>query len=620
MPENPNDGPTETVVEGERRNDSKRRPAVEVRAAPTLLGRYVVLGELGRGGMSVVYAAYDPALDRRVALKGVRADQLSATHQARLHREAQALARLSHPSVVTVFDVGDLSTDTFVAMELVEGTSLRDGIRQPRTWREVVRVVIAAGRGLAAAHAAGIVHRDVKPDNIMISPTGAVKLVDFGLARDLGDKSIDSVDSGQLLSEDPIAPPEDSLSASSSGSMGAAKPLEAITQHGFIVGTPAYMPPEQRSRRPEADERSDQFSLCATLYEALYRQRPFATSKREVLDRQQALTVAATPGIDTRTLAAAMPTWGTGADKLAPRWNADRRGELVASAAKLGGAATAGVGMFVAKVDQYATSWQAMYHETCEATQIHHTQSAEAMDLRMACLDRRLGELGALVDVMHDASPAVLRKAGEVGDGLPPLADCADLKALREVVRRPTEPAIAKRLAVIDGDLARLTALYAIGDMAKTVALADTVIRDAKAAGYPPQIADALYWRGRAIADRDGGAEAVAMFDQTFSASLGAGQDQRAAEAAARIAQEALWAAQLPEFERWSQITHALATRSGAAGVTRFIDQLGCMANHWFGKLRTRLARLRALADRKDGAQNEWLVTTLGIAGLGGGY
>ncbi|HEY6033392.1 MAG TPA: serine/threonine-protein kinase [Kofleriaceae bacterium] len=315
MAENPNDVPTETVVDGLRRQDTKRRPAVEVRAAPTLLGRYVVLGELGRGGMSVVYAAYDPELDRRVALKVVRADQLSATHQARLHREAQALARLSHPSVVTVFDVGDLSTDTFVAMELVEGTSLRDWIRQPRTWREVVRVVIAAGRGLAAAHAAGIVHRDVKPDNIMISPAGAVKLVDFGLARDLGDKSIDSVDSGQLLSEDPIAPPEDSMSASSSGSMGTAKPLEAITQHGYIVGTPAYMPPEQRSRRPEADERSDQFSLCATLYEALYRQRPFATSKREVLDRQQALTVAETPGIDTRTLAAPPPK-----DSDVPAW------------------------------------------------------------------------------------------------------------------------------------------------------------------------------------------------------------------------------------------------------------------------------------------------------------
>ncbi|MEO8843753.1 MAG: serine/threonine-protein kinase [Kofleriaceae bacterium] len=691
MEADPHDEPTETVVDGQRRRETKRRPVADVRAQPTLLGRYVVLGELGRGGMSVVYAAYDPELDRRVALKVVRADQLSATHQARLHREAQALARLSHPSVVTVFDVGDLATDTFVAMELVEGTSLRDWIRPPRTWREVVRVVIAAGRGLAAAHAAGIVHRDVKPDNIMISPTGAVKLVDFGLARDLGDKSIDSVDSGHLLSEDPVSPPEDSMSASSSGSMGTAKPLEVITQHGFIVGTPAYMPPEQRSRKPEADERSDQFSLCATLYEALYRQRPFATSKREVLDRQQMLTVSETPGVDTRTLAApppkdadvpawlqkvvtrglavdprqrypsvealladldrdpartmrrafaavgvllavaaiatlvtwkvlparqvvAAPTCSSGDDRVAARWNAERRGELVATATKQGGAATAAIGVFTSKVDQYAARWQAMFHETCEATQIRHSQSAEAMDLRMACLDRRLAELGALVDVMHDASPAVLRKAGEVVDGLPALSECADLKALREVVRRPTEPAIAKRLDAIDGDLARLTALYAIGDMTKTLALADSVINEARAVGYAPQLADALYWRGRTIADRDGGPEAVAMFEQTFAAALGAGEDQRAADAAARMAQEALWAAQLPEFERWSRIAHALATRSGASGVTRFIDQLGCMSNHWLGKVRTRLSCLRALADRKDGVPNEWLVTTLGIA------
>src|SRR4051812_34682210 len=247
MERDPHDEPTETVVDGQRR-EPKRRPGSEVRAQPTMLGRYVVLGELGRGGMSVVYAAYDPELDRRVALKVVRADQMSATHRARLHREAQALARLSHPSVVTVFDVGDLANDTFVAMELVDGMSVRDWIKQGHTWREVVRVILAAGRGLAAAHAAGIVHRDVKPDNIMISPTGVVKLVDFGLARDLGDRSIDS---GEVLSEDPVMPPEESssqsLSASSSGSMSASKPLEAITQHGYIVGTPAYMPPEQRS-------------------------------------------------------------------------------------------------------------------------------------------------------------------------------------------------------------------------------------------------------------------------------------------------------------------------------------------------------------------------------------
>src|SRR5512146_1446349 len=132
-----------------------------------MLGRYVVLQELGRGGMSVVYVAYDPELDRRIALKVVRGDKLTEVHRARLHREAQALARLSHPNVVTVYDVGDLADDTFVAMELVDGMSLRDWLQTPRTWRDVVRLLVAAGRGLAAAHAAGIVHRDVKPANIV---------------------------------------------------------------------------------------------------------------------------------------------------------------------------------------------------------------------------------------------------------------------------------------------------------------------------------------------------------------------------------------------------------------------------------------------------------------------
>ena len=204
------DQPTQTMAEPP--------PRRERNIAGSMLGRYVVLEELGRGGMSVVYIAYDPELDRRVALKVVRGDKLTEAHRARLHREAQALARLSHPSVVTVFDVGDLADDTFVAMELVDGMTLRDWCQQPRAWREVVRVLKLAGRGLAAAHAAGIVHRDIKPDNIVVSATGAVKLVDFGLARDLGDRSSELGDS--LSGEyDPSDSGSDlDRSASSSGS------------------------------------------------------------------------------------------------------------------------------------------------------------------------------------------------------------------------------------------------------------------------------------------------------------------------------------------------------------------------------------------------------------------
>ncbi|MGE5186958.1 MAG: protein kinase domain-containing protein [Acidobacteriota bacterium] len=654
-----------------------------------MLGRYVVLSELGRGGMSVVYTAYDPQLDRRVALKVVRGEMLSEAHRARLHREAQALARLSHPAVVTVFDVGDLESDTFVAMELVDGMSLRDWLKTPRRWREVVKVIVAAGRGLAAAHAAGIVHRDVKPGNIVISQTGAVKLVDFGLARDLGDRSVES---GDLVSGEPSVDTTDSASSSSSSRM--SRPLDAITELGHVVGTPAYMPPEQRGRSVDADERSDQFSLCATLYEALYGQRPFAVSKKQLVDRDEALTVAERPGADTRTLAAPppkdtdVPAWlqkvvhrglavepnarypsvealldeldrdpartrariaaGAGAllgvaalaiaaswklmpartqvelpncddgsARLAAIWNAERRAALArAPAAQQTPWGAGAVDAFAAQVDRYADAWKAMHLETCRATRIERSQSEEAMDLRMACLDRRLAGLGELVTLMADADQDALRKAGEVVGNLPPVADCADVRALRQVVRRPTDPAIAAKLAAVDGDLAKLSAQYALGNSNKTVALADRVIAEARATSYAPPLAHALYWRGRALADRGSGGDAEAMFDETFSTALGAGEDAMAADAAARLAQEALWAAKLGEFDRWLRIARSLAARAGATGVTAFADQLGCMVNHYYGKARTRLACLRELAARREaaGGPSEWLVTMLGIA------
>ncbi len=687
------DEPTETSAELAQDRERQRRVG-------SMLGRYIVLSELGRGGMSVVFVAYDPQLDRRVALKVVRGDKLTEAYRARLHREAQALARLSHPSVVTVFDVGDIEDDTFVAMELVEGQTLRDWWREkPRTWREVVQVMLAAGRGLAAAHAAGIVHRDIKPDNIVVSDSGVVKVVDFGLARDLGDRSVDSVDSPATASGDNDPSDSGSDLVSAAGSLGGSssstlRPLEQITAYGHVVGTPAYMPPEQRGRAVDADERSDQFSFCVTLYEALYKQRPFKATKKMVLDPQEQLTIADKPGIAPRTLAApppprsdvpawlqriverglaaeknhryasvadllrelerdpertrqrvligtaalltvatiatlatwrlvssprgaSAPTCGTGDDRLAAIWNTGKRAALDKAAARSGAAwAPAAAATFGERVDAYATQWKTMYLESCQATRVRSVQSAEALDLRSACLDHRLADLGALVDVMADAKVDVLRKAGEVVANLRPVSDCADVQALRQVVRRPTEPATVKRLDAIDGDLSRVTALYAIGDATKAIALVDKIVAEARAVDYAPALAQALYWRGRALADRDGGAIAQAAFNETLAAALTSGDDRLAADASARLAQESLWAGELPEFRRWSAVSHALAKRSHLAEVGMFVDQLECMSNHFTGKVRTRLTCLEALAARRDaaGKQSEWLVTTLGLA------
>ncbi len=688
MPGDIFDTPTKTLEPPTKREDEPAEQRTETsgeggseKRVGTVLGRYVVLSELGRGGMSVVYAAYDPQLDRRVALKVVRGDKLSAKHRARLHREAQALARLSHPSVVTVFDVGDFEDDTFVAMELVDGMTLRDWSKQrPRTWREVVRVLVAAGRGLAAAHAAGIVHRDIKPDNIVVGDDGSVKLVDFGLARDLGDRSFDSNDaiSGESGSD---------ASSSSSSSM---RRLEQVTQHDHVVGTPAYMPPEQRGHSIDADERSDQFSFCATLYEALYNQKPFKMSRKNVLDPEEQPTVADRPGVAVRTLAApppakttvpawlqrvvvrglavdkqhrypsveallreldrdpqrtrrrialgvaalvavvglavlatqrlmpsAAPSCSTGAERVAVRWNAERRAAIDRAAAALAMPwAAPAAAAFGDRVDRYAGAWKTMYREACEATRVRGTQSPEALDLRMACLDHRLADLGALVEVMGTAGADALRKAGEVVATLPPVSDCADVAALRQVSHRPTDPATARVLDAIDGDLSRVTALYAIGDIVRMQPLVERVIVDARTTGFPPPLAQALYWRGRAFADRQGGPDAKAMFEESMSAALGAGDDRMAADATARLAQEWLWAGELPEFARWARIARALADRSHAVEIGMFVDQLDCMSNHFPGKVQTRLACLRALEKRREaaGQPSEWLVTTLGIA------
>src|SRR5262252_3184709 len=149
------------------------------------VGRYQILGAVGRGGMGEVYAAYHPDLDRRIALKVVRGfDGDSGERRIRLLREARAIARLSHPNVVTVHDAGTFGDRVFIAMELIDGWTIDQWLRaEPRTWQQVLDVFIAAGRGLAAAHAAGVVHRDFKPQNVMIGREGAVRVMDFGLAR-----------------------------------------------------------------------------------------------------------------------------------------------------------------------------------------------------------------------------------------------------------------------------------------------------------------------------------------------------------------------------------------------------------------------------------------------------
>jgi serine/threonine protein kinase/tetratricopeptide (TPR) repeat protein len=307
------------------------------------IGRFVVLGIVGRGGMGEVYAAFDPDLDRKVAVKLLRTENAVGVDpsegRARMLREAQAIAKLSDANVVTVYDVGTFAGRVFLAMEFVDGNTLTYWLHsQPRRWREIVNCYRAAGRGLAAAHRAGIVHRDFKPDNVMVGHDGAVRVMDFGLARTVGaDPSASTAATDGVVEKGPVtlaasmirrssevrafvghvdtvrghpaqaatntlspsAPPvpsaaehETKAGSADSDSLetdtrdlakpyvvelppGMAMPVSSqLTATGAMMGTPAYMAPEQFQGK-DADARSDQFSFCIALYEALYGHRPF---------------------------------------------------------------------------------------------------------------------------------------------------------------------------------------------------------------------------------------------------------------------------------------------------------------------------------------------------------
>ncbi len=272
------------------------------------VGRYLLLDPIGQGGMGVVYKAYDPDLDRTIALKLMRAGDIDAGQlRERLLREAQALARLQHPNVVAVHDVGTFRGDVFIAMELVAGPTLRAWLKaQPRRPREILDVFLEAGKGLAAAHRAGLVHRDFKPDNVILGDDGRVRVVDFGLARtaihDADGGSATSVPASELeVTSDgraaspvpkpapQIAPtsdtPASAVSATPSAPSGTNLLASPLTHAGAVVGTPRFMAPEQHLGAG-ADERADQFSFCVSLYHALYGAFPFAGDTTEqMIDR-----------------------------------------------------------------------------------------------------------------------------------------------------------------------------------------------------------------------------------------------------------------------------------------------------------------------------------------------
>jgi tetratricopeptide (TPR) repeat protein len=619
-----------------------------------MVGRFLVLGRIGAGGMGVVHAAYDPDLDRRVALKLLRGEP-SAAHRgdsrARLLREAQAAARLSHPNVVSVFDLGTFEDCVYLAMEYVDGVTLTEWLRGDHGWEQVVDVFVQAGRGIAAAHEAGVIHRDFKPDNVLIGRDGRARVVDFGLARAAGAEPTPA----------PLATDRDPDETQPASHAIAAR----LTQTGALLGTPRYMAPEQFAGG-EITPNTDQFGFCVALYHALYRTPPFRGDRiseiashviageiqpgaelRGPAELRRALVrgLAVDPArrhpsmnallgelerarstrrrwyVGSALVAAVLagglalivmtgddvvPPCSGAASKVRAAWNADRaaraRGAFTGHALPYGEAAWRTV---EARLDRYANAWEAMRTEACEATHVDHEQSELLLDLRIACLDDRLAELTAFVGALETADADTARRSIQATDRLPALAPCADRAALAAPIR-PPDAAIATQVAAVNRELAPVAALQRLGKVRPALDAAERVCTRTDALAYAPLTARCRYVVAKLVDQATGDqARTVELLTEAITAAI-AGNDQRLTADAAVVLASVLGdkLGQFDEAERWARLAESagakLADRQDlAARLAQVRGLVAARRGRWPDAL-TRFEQLLALREQLE--------------------
>ncbi|AKJ02528.1 serine/threonine protein kinase [Archangium gephyra] len=569
------------------------------------LSRYVVQERLGSGAMGVVYAAYDPELDRQVALKLLRPEGRGVEElRLRLLREAQALARLSHPHVVAVHDVGMCGDGVFLALELVDGTTLADWLKEPRPWREVLRVFLDAGRGLAAAHAAGLVHRDFKPANVLVGRDGRARVTDFGLARPASRAGVlPETSSAQV----PV-PEEDSLGL--------------LTRTGALLGTPAYMAPEQLEGHG-VDALSDQFSFCVALYEALHGVRPFdglslqelgqaaregrvkapgrdskvpARVRNAVLrglrprpeDRfpsMEALLVALTPApsrVRTWVAVSAATACLVGvamgyvvahrrearcaqeAEKLDAAWGAGRRERVRAAflATKKPYAADAWEKLSTA-LDAHASLWRSLRTESCLVADEGASGPASRLAWQTAaCLDARLWQFAAVTEVLEKADAQTVQNVPQLVASLEGLAGCRDAPASST---RPQPPELLRpRVDAARRKLAEARALMEAGRHAEGNEMTSALLQEVDALDYRPLEAEVLLLRGQLHGHLGKAKEAEDILYRALWAAE-AGRDD---ETVARVWVLLVWIvgdqmARVGEADRLAQHARAVVERLG---------------------------------------------------------
>ncbi|MDC0717761.1 serine/threonine-protein kinase [Nannocystis bainbridge] len=637
------------------------------RSTPIKIGRFTVLDRLGEGGMGVVYTAYDDKLERKVAVKVLRGEttRVDETGRHRLMREAQAMARLSHPNIVTVHEVGDFEDQVFVAMEFVRGMSLDAWMRRrDRSWREVLAVFVRAGRGLQAAHAAGIIHRDFKPHNVLVGDDGAVKVLDFGLAR-----AIEHAGSDDLA-----------ITASSGESAGHAL-MVPLTQTGAIMGTPAYMAPEQHEGRT-ASAASDQFAFCISLYEGLYKRHPFSTDSLAslisdaILGRvapapagskvpsriykalQRGLSVATDrrfasmadlltelerdPEVRRRRAfagtalaglvgaagfgAAAMqqpvaaPICDAAASELAGVWSGER-GEAVHSAMLATGVPYAADtwSKVQPQLQAYADAWVGMRGEACTTHASGH-QSDPLFDLRTACLDQRRASFAGLVDTLASADAVVMEKAMQALASLPTIERCGDVAALTAEVAPPDDARARVRVQAVREALARAAVQEQAGRYHAGLATIASMEGETAALAYPPLRGEVALRRGSLQMEAGDFPAADAAFGQALWTAVAADDARTAAQAVSkRMFLRAARMSQPAEALRDLELAQALHVRvkDDVELTAEFENNLGgvaMMTGDYAGAREHMLAAVAARtgAGRHDTVANAFTYNNLG--------
>lgn len=582
-------------------------------APPPRLGRYHIIDRIAGGGMGVVYSAYDPELDRRVALKVVHPKR---THDERAHArlvtEARALAKLDHPNVVKVHDVVPNDGSIVIVMELVAGDTLAAWEDTPRTWREAVQVYHQAAQGLRAAHGVGVVHRDFKPSNAIIGPDGRVRVLDFGLAR-LDD-----------------ARPDEARSTASTR-------VASLTETGDVMGTLAYASPEQLRGEPITTA-SDQFSFCVSLHHAVEGVAPFSGNTIEhrlasiearaialgdpargvpawlrlviarglsprIDDRfpdmtalvtelvrlrgmrrfRTPLLVTATLGIGVAaTLAFAGGTTDDACDggrsQLAKTWNANVKASLLRAldtvatpyAREIRDRATAGF-------DRYANAWSAAHLGACRDHRKGAT-SAALLDRRMTCLDERLSDLRAATSVVLRSDAASLGNVMDVVARMPPVARCSDLERLRSDVELPEGDQLRAQVQLVRGKIAVAEALARAGRSEEARTAADDAVASAKQTPYAPVHVEAALAQSRTLMSFGELEAALQPLALARSAALEHAMIPAAVEAGARLVYvENMLDARRTHIERDAAVFEPLSKARSCAGFARplLLNNLG---------------------------------------------